>query len=209
MCSYLQGLPPHGRGKVTPCIFWLWGSRITPAWAGKSRLRKMYRPAFTGSPPHRRGKARVQRQDGPGVGITPAQAGKRHTGRRCRGLGWDHPRAGGEKVYRPTADPNNRGSPPHGRGKAERAAGRHRPAGITPAWAGKSGRSCGQTSASRDHPRVGGEKGFPTFWSRKNSGSPPHWRGKVIKKPQGLGRKRITPAWAGKSPASQPWSPPL
>ena len=46
---------------------------------------------------------------------------------------------------------------------------------------------------------MGGEKAFPTFWSLKNSGSPPHGRGKdsVMYCLQGV--HGITPAWAGKS----------
>ena len=46
---------------------------------------------------------------------------------------------------------------------------------------------------------MGGEKAFPTFWSLKNSGSPPRGRGKadtVADVGQAVG---ITPAWAGKS----------
>ena len=31
-----KGSPPHGRGKDSAGYFWLEGSRITPAWAGKS-----------------------------------------------------------------------------------------------------------------------------------------------------------------------------
>ena len=32
-----KGSPPHGRGKDSAGYFWLEGSRITPAWAGKRR----------------------------------------------------------------------------------------------------------------------------------------------------------------------------
>ena len=44
---------------------------------------------------------------------------------------------GGEKVYRPTADPNNRGSPPRGRGKVVPEGMEKAGVRITPAWAGK------------------------------------------------------------------------
>ena len=50
------------------------------------------------------------------------------------------------------------------------------------------------------NPRMGGEKAFPTFWSLKNSGSPPRGRGKVLCGHAGHVHHRITPAWAGKSP---------
>ena len=46
---------------------------------------------------------------------------------------------------------------------------------------------------------MGGEKAFPTFWSLKNSGSPPRGRGKVSKGIKPSDERGITPAWAGKS----------
>ena len=45
---------------------------------------------------------------------------------------------------------------------------------------------------------MGGEKAFPTFWSLKNSGSPPRGRGKVCCSSIALICAGITPAWAGK-----------
>ena len=72
-----------------------------------------------GSPPHGRGKAcRHAQLDNQGR-ITPAWAGKRLAPAPTGFKSQDHPRVGGEKVYRPTADPNNRGSPPRRRGKEE------------------------------------------------------------------------------------------
>ena len=51
-----------------------------------------------GSPPHGRGKEIVaQHLDAPRR-ITPAWAGKRRMDKALFGLGWDHPRMGGEKV---------------------------------------------------------------------------------------------------------------
>ena len=51
------------------------------------------------------------------------------------------------------------GSPPRWRGKAT-FSGRSDPGvGITPAWAGKSRSGVTMDLISRDHPRVGGEKG--------------------------------------------------
>ena len=71
-----KGSPPHGRGKDSAGYFWLEGSRITPAWAGKSVFGDVplhisrdhprmggekfdwesSGPPDTGSPPHGRGK---------------------------------------------------------------------------------------------------------------------------------------------------------
>ena len=100
------------------------------------------------------------------------------TGRQCRGLGWDHPRVGGEKLSCISllgelleSPPQGgeklrsrepafvvRGSPPRGRGKVELVQLLVVGDRITPAWAGK--RRCGSSASPRgwDHPRVGGEK---------------------------------------------------
>ena len=110
---------------------------------------------------------------------------------------------GGEKC--PTLRPayTRLGSPPRGRGKGNFSPPFDNPKRITPAWAGKRRRVLVKLAASRDHPRVGGEKhikeaGAPWRW-----GSPPRGRGKErqfggLKKPLG-----ITPAWAGKRASSR------
>ena len=98
----------------------------------------------------------------------------------------------------PRSDPGT-GSPPRGRGKvfprARRAAGR----GIIPALAGKSPAPLIQSLDSRDHPRVGGEKGLRPQAGSMHRGSPPRGRGKVGNLSRVLCQLGITPAWAGKS----------
>ena len=141
--------------------------------------------------------------------ITPAQAGKRCHLCASTKSSWDHPRVGGEKTACVLIVGLGKGSPPHRRGKGvgtAHFAGYH---GITPAWAGKRPLQSSGDIRGWDHPRIGGEKfncnpGSPQHW-----GSPPRGRGKVVKAPSKRCSLRITPAWAGKSPASQPWSPPL
>ena len=131
-----------------------------------------------GSPPHGRGKAEIDRLH--------------------KAVNKDHPRMGGEKlgfflVCQPLI-----GSPPHGRGKVKLRFLPSGYCGITPAWAGKSPRRWGRCRAHRDHPRMGGEKGWIQNDAAAAKGSPPHGRGKV--QLDGLRSKRagITPAWAGK-----------
>ena len=51
-----------------------------------------------------------------------------------------------------------------------------------------------------DHPRMCGEKGLSTFWSRNHSGSPPRMRGKVRAQCVQRDCVGITPAYAGKRP---------
>ena len=105
------------------------------------------------------------------------------------------------------------------RGKAGRSPWLLLPAGITPAYAGKSpgcGKPCGK---NRDHPRVCGEKsgfcqrsilhlGSPPRMREKCArrhavqaevGSPPRMRGKVRKTLLPARQTGITPACAGKS----------
>ena len=69
-----------------------------------------------------------------------------------------NPRVGGEKkpdlYYAGLAQ----GSPPRGQGKADPSLPRIDRIGITPAWAGKSGKLYRRHMGAQDHPRVGGEK---------------------------------------------------
>lgn len=163
----------------------------------------------SGSPPHGRGKG------GSSGGclclgrITPAWAGKSSRHCRWRSETRDHPRMGGEKLrHKGQIDPGV-GSPPHGRGKEQGAGGRMAAHGITPAWAGKSGTIATVKKPRRDHPRVGGEKLYRQFQFFALKGSPPRGRGKVVEICDVVALVGITPALAGKSLASQPWSPPL
>ena len=154
----MLGSPPHGRGKASGSSSCKAFARITPAWAGKSRVSSRYG----------------------------------HSGR-------DHPRMGGEKPGWPGYAYNDRGSPPHGRGKGLVICSLVRTPRITPAWAGKRRSLGAKAKQKRDHPRMGGEKLMPPrmgFWLK---GSPPHGRGKVVIHCGCVFDVGITPAWAGKS----------
>ena len=223
------GSPPHGRGKVSFSPLRRRRSRITPAWAGKSatserknapnkdhprmggeksRPVRASRP-FSGSPPHGRGKDSVMDGLQRVHGITPAWAGKRFQCPASRAGQGDHPRMGGEKIVFSIPMGTTMGSPPHGRGKGVVFNSRKYGIGITPAWAGKRQCISSRHLSSMDHPRMGGEKLKVPFLFWMVMGSPPHGRGKASAYPIATSETGITPAWAGKSPASQPWSPPL
>ena len=83
------------------------------------------------------------------------------------------------------------------------------PAGITPAYAGKSAFSSAFCPASEDHPRLCGEK-YPTIPCKSPViGSPPPMRGKadhLTLQPHDVG---ITPAYAGKSRVLFEWTFPM
>ena len=158
----LPGSPPPMRGKAVPDTVVSYGSRITPAYAGKS-LCGCFRARYggdhprlcgeksattsggisgSGSPPPMRGKA-SQKAFFPHVQrITPAYAGK-----SCEFVGiaeksGDHPRLCGEKSCPTGYATITTGSPPPMRGKGFYPVLQVKPTGITPAYAGKrSGRT--------------------------------------------------------------------
>ena len=166
---------------------------------GEKFPRVWFVQGHKGSPPRGRGKERALHCSSPVPGITPAWAGKSSNRKSVILLDRDHPRVGGEKSpVRIKALPNS-GSPPRGRGKAQRCTRCHAGQGITPAWAGKSNQLLFVVLRTRDHPRVGGEKSYINAAMDSGVGSPPRGRGKAtVFRPQDI-YTRITPAWAGKS----------
>ena len=69
---------------------------------------------------------------------------------------------------------------------------------ITPAYAGKSAALAATDKATKDHPRVCGEKHVHLMIAVNSRGSPPRMRGKVPVAESRLRLRRITPAYAGK-----------
>ena len=220
-----RGSPPHGRGKVRTRPSKAPPAGITPAWAGKSSVRSFIgrsrgdHPRMggekivydlpikqeEGSPPHGRGKVIVQIDAPRPRRITPAWAGKRAEAVGSQMSTRDHPRMGGEKPVPFYLFVFGVGSPPHGRGKANLhilAVSRLR---ITPAWAGKSRTASHPSKDNMDHPRMGGEKTEDEFLAAVAKGSPPHGRGKGKNKRALQSKRRITPAWAGKSGCRPAW----
>ena len=135
--------------------------RITPAYAGKnfpahSRPRQIQdHPRLcgeknsvlgdvrevSGSPPPMRGKIFPQNTPRTVAGITPAYAGKKSAYISPDVGAWDHPRLCGEKPDITHGIMISTGSPPPMRGKNKFGFGRVGAAGITPAYAGKNGRT--------------------------------------------------------------------
>ena len=212
------GSPPRGRGKVflTDLVRVVVG--ITPAQAGKSQTcparrsrcrdhprvggEKLSSGAYVakdkGSPPRRRGKGVNVNCSADDIGITPAWAGKRSQVAAALQSGWDHPRTGGEKLFRLPLFQSPLGSPPHRRGKDFSVICALEEDRIPPAWAGKSICLALPITAPRDHPRVGGEKNALSSGLWPKSGSPPRRRGKGTGFVLDTGNVGITPAQAGK-----------
>ena len=134
-----------------------------PRICGEKAALKARVAVPSGSPPRMRGKVQSLRDDLARVGITPAYARKSETAA-------GHSTAGS-------------GSPPHMRGKEQHHPLLPEQHGITPAYAGKRPRWAASSRASRDHPRVCGEKSCQTGAASLALGSPPHVRGKVSQHP--------------------------
>ena len=91
------------------------------------------------------------------------------------------------------------GSPPHLRGKPNFGDYLKAEARITPAPAGKTICSSRQALTAQDHPRTCGENSKRICADTRDTGSPPHLRGK-LKSLRGTSlMHRITPAPAGKT----------
>ena len=152
-----MGSPPRMRGKGASTPGGASGSRITPAYAGKSGCGFFYgflnwdHPRVCGeknvpfsavgfelgSPPRMRGKAGLMPCPGAAPGITPAYAGKRLSPCAMCPVMKDHPRVCGEKCVLLTDACRLSGSPPRMRGKAMSLQKKDLDDGITPAYAGK------------------------------------------------------------------------
>ena len=176
----LGGITPAWAGKRA----WRPGSsqrgRDHPRMGGEKLLGQQYIHQHLGSPPHGRGKAAHELRTLPRAGITPAWAGKRWFQLIFVHCLEDHPRMGGEKRWRSGSCGVKLGSPPHGRGKGGYGWLMLTLTGITPAWAGKSCPAARMLPRTRDHPRVGGEKGSTSIVLPMTLGSPPHRRGKAV-----------------------------
>ena len=178
------------------CRILLWDH---PRLCGEKSKLLLANFSIYGSPPPMRGKGQDFRFAFNTSRITPAYAGKSFAKQKKSCNGWDHPRLCGEKRLTPADRSAKQGSPPPMRGKAVDLMIGLRSVGITPAYAGKSLRSCHEGGKSPDHPRLCGEKSTPSATAAARRGSPPPMRGKVHEMLFCKLLNRITPAYAGKS----------
>ena len=133
------------------------------------------------------------------AGITPAYAGKRCCQRLLCPVLRDHPRVCGEENCLQLRITEAMGSPPRMRGRVLGPASLMLATGITPAYAGKSGRCRDWRPCAQDHPRVCGEENHTGMVDAYKSGSPPRMRGRVRYLDGITVKAGITPAYAGKS----------
>ena len=145
-----------------------------------------------------RGKEILRQFGVPLCRITPAYAGKSAPLARNHFTGEDHPRLCGEKLQDTADFTHVAGSPPPMRGKGHSLTGLHLHRGITPAYAGKRNFLSQHQCFKQDHPRLCGEKCPKLTKTKEVTGSPPPMRGKVAMLAKLIGKKGITPAYAGK-----------
>ena len=133
------------------------------------------------------------------VGITPADAGKTLATSAVKNYAKDHPRGCGENVQKVFPIFPISGSPPRMRGKQSIGFAFVFFCGITPADAGKTGKSCCSYRRYEDHPRGCGENYCSSCFGVWRLGSPPRMRGKLSIPSLSNDDNRITPADAGKT----------
>ena len=193
-----DGITPAYAGKSVQPYKWLVTTQDHPRVCGEKFTTLHGENDFWGSPPRMRGKACGLFQLVESPGITPAYAGKREGPKNAQSKVGDHPRVCGEKEICRKTQNIVPGSPPRMRGKASSHFCTCSTFGITPAYAGKSTCSFGHPLASRDHPRVCGEKSGLMRSNATGTGSPPRMRGKGLVPYVPRLVQGITPAYAGK-----------
>ena len=170
-----------------------------PRLRGEKAFFNAFIQASLGSPPPARGEVRNAVEQYGGCGITPACAGRSAFCNCQKALAWDHPRLRGEKAIGIIKLLFSQGSPPPVRGEALGTDCNRHHTGITPACAGRRALGYATSSASRDHPRLRGEKEGIIAPDYYIPGSPPPARGEADVVFRLRLVDRITPACAGRS----------
>ena len=219
MTAARRGSPPRMRGEPSSVPrAWVW-LRITPAYAGRTRVslgsigffpdhprvcgengEQATRNLCTrGSPPRMRGEQAAQWVGEADVGITPAYAGRTSWQTILRLRRTDHPRVCGENWSITRLSGIVIGSPPRMRGEPASNNLTGRIPRITPAYAGRTRSSRGACGKDWDHPRVCGENTKAAQGDNATPGSPPRMRGEPCRGDAGQLQRGITPAYAGRT----------
>ena len=197
----MNGSSPHTRGALYRALAILEGSRIIPAYAGSTGVRRSsstpisdhprirgehFEPSprgdlTSGSSPHTRGARSPPFAPGRNPGIIPAYAGSTPASRPLAARVADHPRIRGEHRLGDARRRRVEGSSPHTRGAPRRQAVRVEKGGIIPAYAGSTRARRGPRTGRADHPRIRGEHLSQPPAEVTSIGSSPHTRGARVK----------------------------
>ena len=134
---YQPGITPACAGKSETSTYAGYYIGDHPRVCGEKSLLRAVATHRAGSPPRVRGKDTQNDEHRKQGRITPARAGKSVSAVPARHGDRDHPRACGEKYWKPRKRTLWAGSPPRVRGKARGLIQRLNRIGITPARAGK------------------------------------------------------------------------
>ena len=166
---------------------------------GKDKLHVFMRNNRMGSPPHVRERPPMVFERRNICRITPACAGKTLSIPSRIDSAWDHPRMCGKDHAFKNFSLEIMGSPPHVRERPYERAPQSRVRRITPACAGKTCRAACLRLRDWDHPRMCGKDTRSPLRQLCDPGSPPHVRERQSAVYDSVGRRRITPACAGKT----------
>ena len=134
-----------------------------------------------------------------GMRITPARAGKTYWNGTGNPASWDHPRSCGKDFYIFGMQGEKPGSPPLVRERRKQRLSDGRPAGITPARAGKTHPDRPRRQSPQDHPRSCGKDSAARPTAIILLGSPPLVRERPESPLTTDKKSGITPARAGKT----------
>ena len=195
-----DGSPPHSRGRPRSALGGSCGTRLTPAFAGKTIRTSAVCEPLAGSPPHSRGRPCQHFSASSHIRLTPAFAGKTRPHRGRANHHPAHPRIRGEDPHHGIRSSPGKGSPPHSRGRLSVAGLHGHTRRLTPAFAGKTPAASIRRLRLGAHPRIRGEDVLSDDGVLCDEGSPPHSRGRPGSILEGAFHIRLTPAFAGKTP---------
>ena len=153
-----------------------------------------------GSSPQVRGKQWAKEHEVSLGRLIPAGAGKTGARHESQTPNAAHPRRCGENQALFLLPCFTFGSSPQVRGKQHKIRWRDQPVRLIPAGAGKTGRALRSSLLSQAHPRRCGENTLTMDITEIPSGSSPQVRGKLAVRNARMGRFRLIPAGAGKTP---------
>ena len=175
-----RGITPARAGKTRFGISSVGLTQDHPRSCGKDRPAPDAMPIVAGSPPLVRERRWRLASDETDDGITPARAGKTEFPATARTNHRDHPRSCGKDRKWFVSRQRTSGSPPLVRERPFLAALRCSGCRITPARAGKTPREAPLFYADGDHPRSCGKDVNKLLEEKRNKGSPPLVRERLV-----------------------------
>ena len=211
--------PPRMRGRLLMPEAFATPMRNTPAYAGKTfshfllLLARWKHPRVCGedantvikispfmeTPPRMRGRLLSLPERAVEGGNTPAYAGKTRRTSSPSGTQRKHPRVCGEDSAAMDETMCGQETPPRMRGRPAIRTARPRATRNTPAYAGKTLRTCSHVRVREKHPRVCGEDLIRGHDHGFMPETPPRMRGRPTGAAVRFCGIRNTPAYAGKT----------